>query len=480
MVGRVSTAVCIVLAALVPISVQAGDERSLDPVDEVLALTEAVLAEHILPPTRQELVLAAIRAGYAHWNISPPSDLSRQVSDASSSELRRLLQGCADAIPKDRFLIDELRMAFRSGLLAVVPGDADVSPASDEQVAEQFRSNRYIGIGVAIRGNPPTFAHVIPDGPAEQAGVQANDLILQIDGEPVQDPSMTRLIERLRGEEGTDVTLVVQQPNATEARTMTVTRRVVPFKTMTYELLTVGSSKVAYVQLQRLSGSSVHELEQHRIEFEANDIAGLVLDLSSTEPGTVHQAVLLADAFLDGGSIGRVVTPEGPQDYSAEPDELFPDLRMALIVGEQTRGTVEWFAAALQDNNRATVFGQQTSGDAYVHDSVALPQSSDVLRLPTAVLQRTDGRRLLRLRADAEPPPVAFRVTPLDAQIAADAVPVPWGATPNVTVPVQEIGPRRAAQLLLGQPPDPWREFFQQLIPPTWDPATDGAAPAND
>jgi hypothetical protein len=158
---------------------------------------------------------------------------------------------------------------------------------------------------------------------------------------------------------------------------------------------------------------------------------------------------LLADALLDGGPIGRVITRTGIRDYTAEPDALYPELKLGVLVGRGTRGTVEWLAAALQSNQRAVVFGELTSGSAYESDFVPLLDGTEVLRLPTAILEAPHGVRLLKLPTDeahfASP---AMRV---DAEM--HAVRPPWGVLSDVSLPMSGVefseAPIKAAEQLL-------------------------------
>src|SRR5690606_14591102 len=100
-----------------------------------------------------------------------------------------------------------------------------------------------------------------------------------------------------------------------------------------------------------------------------------------------HHAVMLADALLDGGEIGRIRTSESVRTISATREALFRDRDLVVAVSHLTAGTPEWIAAALQDRKRAKILGTRTAGLPFVTTSHDVPGTDWVLELTTRILE---------------------------------------------------------------------------------------------
>ena len=150
----------------------------------------------------------------------------------------------------------------------------------------------------------------------------------------------------------------------------------------------------------------------------------------------MHHAVLLADALLDAGSIGRVRTQQRVRDFQASRDCLFNDMPLAILVSRDTSGTAEWLAAALQDNHRAIIVGTPTAGQGYAKSGVPLPDTDFVLVLATGLLQRADGRLLYGPRSgrmNSSQRLIVPRKSGLVARASRDSV-SGWGVQPDHVV----------------------------------------------
>jgi carboxyl-terminal processing protease len=442
----------------------AAPPDSIPAVEEALVLADLVLRRHIDPPTRQEMLLAAARALYREAGRPLPAGLSQQISEAAGEDaLREVLRAACEEFethaPQQEAARDGATPrrgakaagdVVRGAILAIVSGGPAITTVDEQRVAAQFQSNRYVGTGIALSSQDgvPVMTTVFEGGPAKAAGARDGDRIERIDDRDTAGLELIEVVKLLRGAEGTPVVVALRQPGETEARVVTIVRGVVPLKTVDgYRVLKAfetregerpgggeatrpgagagAGRKIAVVHVSRIAASTVHELEQLREQFARDGVRGLVLDLRGVQESSRHHAVLLADAFLDKGMIGRVRGAERVETYTAEPEELFPGLPVALVVGRFTRGAAEWFAVALQDNGRAKVVGEPTPGMAWAHTDVPLPDGVRVLRLATATFERGDGRALARPGGAADPggggPDVVAHASPPAAAPARDA-----------------------------------------------------------
>ncbi|MGH7127894.1 MAG: S41 family peptidase, partial [Planctomycetaceae bacterium] len=348
----------------------------------MLAVIDTVLEHHIDPPTRQQMVLDLVRQMHTQTGEPVPTGLSRRVSRLTETEdLHALLsEFWTEARTRSKLPPDRLELFVLSNMLEGLPGEANLTSAKDHAVEEQLAANRYVGVGIALRidkqSRQPAMAEVIPNGPADRIGAREGDHIEQIDGVSTEGKPLAEVVDLLRGERGTEVTLVLRQPGETESRTLTITRDVVPIDSVTgYELLPAGDGQqVAYLKIERITASTAHELRQYEQKLIGDGAAALVLDLRFNFGGELHHAVLLADALLDGGKIGRVRTAAGEiKEYEAQRESLFKDLPLAVLMGRNMSGPAEWIAAALKDQNRAVLIGEPTAGRGFVHTGVAVP-----------------------------------------------------------------------------------------------------------
>lgn len=383
----------------------------------VQEITDAVLDHHINPPARQQMILSGIRSLYRAAGVPLPAGLGRRVSSAITSEQMAALLG--DIWPRSTgksIAADEIEEAFLDGLLAVVPGGAYLQSVKETKVAQQIAGNRYVGIHIALgideKAKQPVMSGVFEGGPADRAGVKKGDLLEQVDGVATQGMKLRDVVDRLRGDEGTKVTIVVRNPGETRSRTMTLTRGQLPQPTIegvrkrspgewTFKL--DGPDPIGYLRIVEMSASTPHELRALARRLEDEGIRGLIIDLRMPHDrgGSVHPAVLLADCLLEGGTIGRVRTARGETTYRAEADALFRGWPVAVLVDQATSGSAEWLAAALQDNHRAVLVGQATRGavgqrpgEALVRSTVPVGDGRTSIVMATGLYERGDGRPL--------------------------------------------------------------------------------------
>lgn len=407
-------------------------------VERLLNLIDVVLEHHLDPPARQAIVLDGARNLLIAAKLPIPPGLSRKVSDLTTREqaavfLADVWSQCARAgLPAE-----DANRAFNEGLLHTVPGGCQLIPAKELKVQQQLQANQYVGIGIALSGKEGAYAMIlIPNGPADKAGAKTGEQIEAVDGVPTKGLKLTEVIDRIRGPEGSEVTLLLKHDGA--QRTLKITRGVVPREMVigrsraddrspwSYDAgpfypVPYVSTPIAYVNLVGIGGSTVHELRQIEQKLRADGMQALIIDLQHVEATDPHYAIMLAEALLSGGTIGRIREGDQVKEITANSDCLFQDWPLAVLVDEHTKGTAEWVAAALQDNQRAIVVGRPTPGEAYVRRSFPVPGTEDSLIVPAGTLERPSGAPFSR---------------PLAAIVVQNALlrtggGGPWGVQPN-------------------------------------------------
>jgi carboxyl-terminal processing protease len=406
-------------------------------------VADVVLEHHIDPPARQQMILSGIKGLYRAAGLPVPPGLGRRVSAIATPEpLAALLKEVWPAMTAEPRSADKLERALLEGVLAPVPGGAELLTAKERNAAEQLAGNRYVGILVSLgtddKEKRPTFVQVMEGGPAQRAGVKSGDVLEEVEGVDTKGMPLRDVVERTRGDEGTAVTIKVRTPKEAASRTLKITRERISGRLLTPTVLGMGQGPasdgkvrldgpdpIGYIRINAITASTPHELRKRAREMEGQGLRALVLDLrgSGGRESDVHPAVLLADSLLERGAIGRVRTVRGETTYRAESDALFRGWPIAVLVDQGTSGTAEWLVAALQDNHWAVVVGSPTAGayrmepidglvmaysregtfeyEATVRTTIPVGDGRWSVAMVTGYLERGDGRPLADLSGAA-------------------------------------------------------------------------------
>lgn len=384
-----------------PTEAPSATKTANEVADDLSAVANIALAEHYSPPTKQEMIAAAIRALNrtekldAVNRIIADSRIANAVSAAASdADLRSLLLAAVTAAQSDSTNSD-LSAVGAHAILAVLPGGGMFTPHKDHLVEEQLAANRYVGVGISLRADDgkTIIQAVIPDGPCHRAGISADSRIIRVDDWDVGDHDLGEVVQQLRGPEGSDVTLTIQPPSSTESVEYQLTRGVVPFKHVQAYSTGPNDRKIGVARIGRLTPSVPHELRA--FAAQSPDLVGVIIDLSTTQPGSAHDAILAADVLMDAGEAGTAISIKGARKIELQPDAVFKDLPMCVVVGPQTTGTTEWLAAALVESGRGTLIGEPTAGAAIARESFPLPGERYVVDLATTVLVPKSNERLM-------------------------------------------------------------------------------------
>ncbi len=281
------------------------------------------------------------------------------------------------------------------GMLATLedPYTVLVEPAQHTLQADTL-AGEFGGIGVLLSLDDTGAVRLTPlDGsPADRAGIEAGDVLLAVDGQPVNvTEGLDPIAARLRGPVGSEVRLRIRRGRG--ARVLTVTRETITLPSVTAFPLP-GEPRVGVIKIQRFSERTPEELRTAFADLQATGTQGLILDLRGNTGGLLDAAVEVARFFLVEGLILTEVNTEGEtRQVRAERHPGDTDLPLAVVVDGGTASAAEIVAAALQANNRAPVVGQRTFGKGSVQSLFELSDGSS-LHITTARWLTPDGRRL--------------------------------------------------------------------------------------
>jgi carboxyl-terminal processing protease len=249
-----------------------------------------------------------------------------------------------------------------------------------------------IGFEITIRDKVLTVVAPIEDTPASRAGIQSGDLILRIDGKSTKDVTLMEAVKLMRGPQGSQVTITIMRQGFTEPKDLTLTRAIIPIRSVRSRTLEPG---YGYLKLSQFIERTFPDMEDALKKLETQDgpLRGLILDLRNNPGGLLEQAVKVADLFLDSGMIvyteGRV---EGQKmKFFVQKKEKTREYPIIVLVNGGSASASEIVAGALQDHGRAVVLGSQTFGKGSVQTIIPLEDGS-ALRLTTARYYTPNGR----------------------------------------------------------------------------------------
>jgi len=265
-----------------------------------------------------------------------------------------------------------------------------------------------VGIEITIRDNFLTVVSPIEGTPAYKAGIQAGDKIIKIDGKLTADMTLPEAVKGIRGEKGTKVNLTIMREGADKPLEFTVTRDLIPIKSVRSFLLTPD---IAYVRISNFQSKTSRDLSTalETIETKAG-LRGLVLDLRNNPGGLLSQAIEVSDLFIDSGVIVSTKGRDSSQDLhaTAHQERSERDYPIIVLVNGGSASAAEIVAGALQDNRRAVVLGTKTFGKGSVQTIIPLSDGSG-LRLTTAVYYTPNGRSI---QASGISPDIEMKFTP--------------------------------------------------------------------
>lgn len=250
-----------------------------------------------------------------------------------------------------------------------------------------------VGIEITTRDKLITVVSPIEGTPAYRAGIKAGDQIIKINDEATNDMTLSDAVKRIRGPKGSEVKLTVRREGSDELLDFSITRDVIPLRSVRFHQLT---PEIAYVRISNFQSKTEGDLKSALKTLEDDgEIKGLILDLRNNPGGLLDQAIKVSDLFLDGGLIvstkGR--DPSQNMEVSAHKNDTPRTYPIITLVNEGSASAAEIVAGALQDNQRSLVLGTKTFGKGSVQTILPLSDGSG-LRITTARYYTPSGRSI--------------------------------------------------------------------------------------
>ncbi len=279
------------------------------------------------------------------------------------------------------------------GMLSAL-GDRHTSymnPDEFEQANESLEGE-YEGIGawVDITGDFVQIISPMKGSPADEAGLQPNDIVVGVDGEDMAGVPGDLVLQRILGPAGTDVTLTIERES--EIFNVTITRGNIVVPTVDYEIL---EDNIAYVALYTYGDNTTEQLREALAELLDQNPDGLILDLRDNGGGYLNTAIQVVSEFIGEGVVMYEQYGDGETySYEAIPGGLATQIPLVVLVNGGTASAAEITAGAIQDLERAPLVGTTTYGKGSVQTWIALEDSAGGVRVTIARWLTPEGRQI--------------------------------------------------------------------------------------
>ncbi len=327
------------------------------------------------------------------------------VAESNTSETYRQLNLFGDVFERVRSeyvekVTDEqlIESAVNGMLTALDPHSSYLTKKSFQDMQVQTRGEfGGLGIEVTMEGGLVKVVSPIDDTPAARAGLQAGDLITQLNGEPVLGMSLNDAVEKMRGAVGTDIKLTVRRGEASEPFEATLTRAVIKIQSVRSRV----EGNIGYLRITTFNEQTQTGLDKAIAKIKADlgpKLAGFVLDLRNNPGGLLDQAISVSDTFLDHGEIvsTRGRKAEDTQRFNAKSGDQTGGLPVVVLINGGSASASEIVAGALQDHHRAIIMGTQSFGKGSVQTIIPL-QGHGAIRLTTSRYYTPSGRSIQQL-----------------------------------------------------------------------------------
>ena len=257
------------------------------------------------------------------------------------------------------------------------------------ETLQETRAGEYVGIGITfqqrVEDGLMQIMEVLPDSPAERAGLRADDLIVSVDGAEAAGMTSSEIQELIQAGAGTGIQMEILR--GAENLTLTVVPDQMEIETVTYEML---DDAIGYIRITQFAKVTPDQYRAAYAALRGEGMTRLILDLRGNGGGLVESACDIAEEILPAGIIVYEEDKNGERQYhNCEGAKDF-DCALAVLVNGQTASASEILTGAIQDYDIGTVVGEQTYGKGIVQNYYRLSDES-VLQLTTTHYYTPDG-----------------------------------------------------------------------------------------
>lgn len=306
------------------------------------------------------------------------------------------------ALVKDQYVddidIDSLIEQSIPDILTSLDPHSVYFPASELTESNEMLEGSFGGVGVSFQiiNDSIKVIEVIAGGPAENAGIQPGDIILEANGKKISGAkaSTQDVYSALKGKEGTKVKISVKRKSSKKPLTFEVTRGIIPEYSVDTKYMI--SDSVGYLRVSKFAKTTYSEFFNALVDLQKKGAKKFIVDLRGNSGGFMDQAIYMANEFLPAGKMivyskGR--RPENETMAISDGSGQFQSSELTVLTNEFSASASEIFSGAIQDNDRGLVIGRRSFGKGLVQNPIVLPDSSSI-RLTVARYYTPSGRSI--------------------------------------------------------------------------------------
>lgn len=296
----------------------------------------------------------------------------------------------------DRDVLDSKELTYGAveGLIQALGDEGHTTFLTPSELEHQqsAMSGSFSGIGaqLGVKDGLPVIVAPIDNSPASEAGIQAGDIILSVDGEDVTSKSLDEIVNLVRGPAGTEVVLTLLREGADSSIEVPLIRREIKVAAVSWTM--VPGTKVALLRLNQFSATAKAEMVDALEAIKAEGATGLILDVRNNPGGLLAQAISVTSQFLKNGNVMQEENANGRRRvYRVESGGVATDIPMVVLINPGSASSAEIFAGAIQDQKRGKLIGETTFGTGTVLQTFNLDDGSALL-LGTSQWLTANGR----------------------------------------------------------------------------------------
>lgn len=310
-----------------------------------------------------------IRDVFVRSEIAPERSVSTQASDLIQEKYFQVTNPDKVQDSSIRGMVRQLRKRYDDRFTHYF------DPKQNQQLTESLESS-FSGVGMTVGSNTDKgleVGYVFRKSPAKEAGIEAGDVIVTVDGESIRGQEVSLIVAKIKGPEGTEVTLGIRRQGKGKPKDFTLTRQQIRVPVTANRVREVGGRKLGYVQLTTFSRGSSRALKRSMEKVVEKGAEGVVLDLRANGGGLLPEAVLTSSLFIPKGEtvVETRSRTEGNEVYQAVGGNIDPP-PMVVLVNRDTASAAEILAAALQTSNGDPVVGTRTYGKGVFQQVIGL------------------------------------------------------------------------------------------------------------
>ncbi len=339
----------------------------------------------LLIGSKSDVILQKIKYGSASKNNSLPSSLDYSGVEEIYSALKNSFDGNLET--------SKLEDGLKQGLVKAA-GDpfTEYLNAQESKEFDEGLNGSFEGIGAELSKDNDSIVVISPIAgfPAEKAGLRAQDIIAEIDGQSTHDMTITEAVKKIRGPKGTKVKLgIIRDGKSME---LEITRDQIKVPSVTSEVV---NGNIGVIKISRFGDDTTELAQKAAKDLQSKGVKGVILDLRGNPGGLLDSAVDVSSIWLPHGTkvLEEKRGGETIKTYNARGNPIFENMPTVVLVDGGSASASEIVAGALHDNKAATILGEQTYGKGSVQEVQSL-KNGGALKVTVARWFTPGGRNI--------------------------------------------------------------------------------------